>query len=504
MYTMHKIMLSIGMLFITLISSAQTERAQIRAALQGYIHGTSYNNADEIRSSFIPEARMFLDYPDQPLYELTVEEYAERAGKKNSGQFNGRTTNILSIDQFEGIAVAKLEVLIPGLDKRFIDLVLLKKLEEGWKILSKTAASEASQKRNEKVLIVLSSRRKQGNTDEPCGNSFSEIVQAYDVYTKAGMHVDFVSPKGGAVGLAYVYAYDPQQLEYMYDFDFMYKLKHTLAPHEVYADDYGIIQFTGGSAPIYDIPQNKALQDIAMHIYEKNQGILAAVCHGSGALANMKTSDGQYLVKGKKVNSYPNAHENLENVYNQNAPFLIESLLRERGADYQYGKERDKGFMVSDGRLVTGQNWESSVMVSEKTVELSRNKKLPKKSIAQTTSPNEGSIEATLWNYINGRNNGNIAQLRSAFHESAELRYMKKDKDYTIWPIADYINGTQEGQTQDCESRIIWIDERGTAAIAKVEIEYPGWLFTDYINLLKVGDEWKIVVKTFSGTSVTK
>lgn len=499
---MHKIVLSIATLILAVSTYAQSEHTQIRKALQGYIHGTAYNDSEQILSSFIPEARLFLDYPDQALYELSVEEYAQRAGQKNVGQYNGRSSNIISIDQYQGIAVAKLEVLIAGLDKRFIDLILLKKLDDGWKIISKTAASEISIKGNEKALIVLSSRRKQGDSDEPCGNSFSEIVQAYDVYSKAGIHVDFVSPKGGAVGLAYVYAYDSLQLEYLYDFDFMYKLKHTLAPHEVVADEYGIIQFTGGSAPVYDIPQNKALQDIAMHIYEKNNGVLAAVCHGSAALVNMKTADGEYLVKGKKVNSYPNAHENMTNAYNQNAPFLIESLLKERGGEYHYGEDRKKGFMITDGRLVTGQNYQSSIMVSEKTIELSRGKKLDEVQRDRTPSSNEGLIEKTLWNYINGRNNGNIDQLKSAFHESAELRYMKKDKEYTIWPISDYIKGTEEGKVQDCESRILWIDQRGSAAIAKIEIEYPGWLFTDYINLLLMDGEWKIVVKTFSGVSI--
>lgn len=369
---MKKIILFTLLVIVGQTVLAQTEQAQIKAAINGYIIGTSYNYPDSIIAAFMPGANMFLDHNDHPLYVMKVEEYASRVGKSESGKFNGRVTNILSIDQFEGIATAKLEVLIPSFGKRFIDLLLLKKLEDGWKIISKTAASEVSDRLVDKVLLVVSSATRQGDSDLAAGNSFSEVVIAYDGYQKAGYHVDIISPKGGKVALAYINPADSLQLHYLYDSDFMYALEHTKKPVDIDANDYKIIQFTGGSAPIFDVPQNKAIQDIAMHIYEKNNGVIAAVCHGTAGLVHLQTTDGKYLVDGKNVNGVPDSHESKKLPHYQHYPFIIEELLKERGGQFKHSAIHASHMEVA-GRLITGQNSLSSEMVTKKSVEVSQN-----------------------------------------------------------------------------------------------------------------------------------
>lgn len=365
--------LLITLLFLQTLT-AQSEKAAIINCLNGYINGTSYNQPDLILSSFMPEANMFLDYQDRPLVIMKVEEYAGRLPKDKASKFTGRVTNILSIEQFEGIAVAKLEVLIPNFDRRFVDILLLKKLEGGWKIISKVAGSEPSKRGTEKVLLVVSSATRHGDSDLPAGNSFSEVVIAYDEYQKAGYHVDIMSPLGGQVPLVYINASDSLQLNYLYNPDFMYALNNTSSPTEINPDDYNIIQFTGGSAPIFDIPQNKAIQDIAMHIYEKNEGVIAAVCHGTAGIVNLKTSDGQYLIANKNVNGVPDLIEQKDKPYYQLYPFIIEKVMKERGGDFKYSKDEQAPHMEVAGRLITGQNFLSSRMVTQKSVEIAQQK----------------------------------------------------------------------------------------------------------------------------------
>ncbi len=41
------------------------------------------------------------------------------------------------------------------------------------------------------------------------------------------------------------------------------------------------------------------------------------------------------------------------------------------------------------------------------------------------------------------------------------------------------------------------LDIAGNAAIAKVTLDYPTVKFTDYMTLLKIDGEWKIINKTF-------
>ncbi|MGD1839360.1 MAG: nuclear transport factor 2 family protein [Thermonemataceae bacterium] len=353
------------------VSTTQTEEEQITTVINRYIIGTSYSFPDTLKAAFMPEAKMFLDKAGEPLFVMTIEQYAALVAKGEAGKFNGRTTNILSIDQFQGIAMAKLEVIIPSLQKRFVDMLLLKKLDNGWKIISKTAGSEQSKREGNKVLIVTSNAAHRAKAEFSTGNSFSEVSVAYFTYQQAGYHVDFVSPKGGAIPLAYINPYDSLHAAALYDTDFMYALSHTQKPTEVNPDEYDIILYTGGSAPIFDIPQNTDIQRIATHIYEQKKGVVAAVCHGTAGIVNIKTSDGKYLVAGKNVNGYPEAFENKESALYKHYPFVIEKEIEKRGGMFEYG-EKAKAYQVTDGRLVTGQNFQSTKVLAQKSIEISR------------------------------------------------------------------------------------------------------------------------------------
>jgi len=352
-----KLIIVLFSLFINLNIFAQseittTEEKQIISVINDYIIGTAYSYPEQLKSAFVPNANMFLDKDEQPLWVLTIEEYTKGVAKSEPGKFNGRVTNILSIDRFE-------EVIIPAIKRRFVDMLLLKKLEDGWKIISKTAAGVPSENQGKKAIIVASNVTQKENDEFSTGNSFSEIAVAYDEYQKAGYHVDIVSPEGGKIPIAYINPADSFHLASMYNSDFMYALSSSKKPSDINPDEYEIIQFTGGSAPIFDIPQNTAIQKLAMHIYEKNEGIIAAVCHGTAGIVNLKTADGKYLIEGKTINGYPDAHENKDLPLYKNFPFLIEKEVENRGGHFKYG-EKGKAYMEVDGRLITGQNYQSS------------------------------------------------------------------------------------------------------------------------------------------------
>ena len=126
----------LSVLFSLQLNYGQNEKDQIKKVIESYAIGTAYNYPEKIKSAFLPKANMFLDHNEKPLFVMTVEEYAAHIAKHSEpGKFNGRTTNILSIDRFGEIATAKLEVIVPSMEMRFIDFLLLKKLEDGWKII---------------------------------------------------------------------------------------------------------------------------------------------------------------------------------------------------------------------------------------------------------------------------------------------------------------------------------------------------------------------------------
>ena len=50
-------------------------------------------------------------------------------------------------------------------------------------------------------------------------------------------------------------------------------------------------------------------------------------------------------------------------------PFSIQEIIKERGGDFQFSEEGWDGFMVSDGRLISGQDPSAAGLVAEKVIE---------------------------------------------------------------------------------------------------------------------------------------
>lgn len=74
-----------------------------------------------------------------------------------------------------------------------------------------------------KILFVTSNQHFYGNTKINASNHFEEIIVPFDIFTKAGFTVDFVSPKGGAIPIGYINSSDSLHKKYLYDGWFMDK-----------------------------------------------------------------------------------------------------------------------------------------------------------------------------------------------------------------------------------------------------------------------------------------
>lgn len=366
---MQKLSFLITCFIAVLQLSAQSELTQIQACLNDYINGTSYNQVDVISRAFHAESDLFLDGREGGLRIVPSAEYISWFEKNERDQFNGRVGRIMSVEHFGNIAMAKAEILIPKAQKRFIDMFILKKVDNAWKIISKTANSEQSNRMGKRILFVVSNADHYGDTDITTGNSFSEIIEAYDVFDKAGLTIDFVSPEGGAVPLAYINTADLMQRDYVYNMDFMYALKHTQTPAEVDAANYEAIYYVGGGAAMFETPDNAAIQQLAIDIYEKQEGVVAAICHGTAGIVHLKTSDGKYLVDGKTISGFPESYERQDYDYFKTFPFLIQKTVEERGGKFVVAP-KNTPFMQAQDRVVTGQNHLSAKLVAEKILEV--------------------------------------------------------------------------------------------------------------------------------------
>ncbi|MBD0325397.1 MAG: nuclear transport factor 2 family protein [Pyrinomonadaceae bacterium] len=111
----------------------------------------------------------------------------------------------------------------------------------------------------------------------------------------------------------------------------------------------------------------------------------------------------------------------------------------------------------------------------------------------------EAGVRQAIEYYFQGHATGNGENHKKAFHTEAKLFWIR-DGQFAQRTSAEYIAGASGKPAADEAQRkrsIEMIDITGNAAVAKVVLDYPQVRFTDYMSLLKINGEWKIVNKTF-------
>jgi len=227
------------------------------------------------------------------------------------------------------------------------------------------AQTKKSKNMKKKILFVVTSHDKKGSTGEDTGYYLGEVSHPWEVLHKAGYEIDFVSPKGGTPPVDGFDLKDPVNKEFWENQEYKNKIDHSMTPSQVNPKEYSTIFYAGGHGAMWDFADNKELADIASKIYE-NGGIVAAVCHGPAGLVNIKLNNGKYLVDGKKINAFTNEEESEVKLTNV-VPFLLEDKLKERGAKFEKSGLW-QNHVVTDQRVITGQNPQSAKSVGEAIV----------------------------------------------------------------------------------------------------------------------------------------
>ena len=124
--------------------------------------------------------------------------------------------------------------------------------------------------------------------------------------------------------------------------------------------------------------------------------------------------------------------------------------------------------------------------------------------VANTHSSSQAQAEAAaarvpLENYIQGHATGNGDFMRKAFHTDARVMAFRDGKltNLTAEEFASRFNGKPAADEAQRKRTIESIEIVGNAGVGKIVLDYPTVKFTDYMSLLKIGDEWKIVNKVF-------
>jgi putative intracellular protease/amidase len=221
------------------------------------------------------------------------------------------------------------------------------------------------------VLMVLTSHDQLGDTGKKTGFWLEEFAAPYYTLKDAGAAITVVSPLGGQPPL------DPKSDEpdaqteatkrFKADADAQAVLASTGKLGEVDAAAFDAVFYPGGHGPLWDLAEDKASIALIEAMAAAGKPV-ATVCHAPGVLRHVKAADGSPLVKGKQVTGFTNTEE--EGVgLTKVVPFLVEDMLKANGGVYSKGADWAP-YVLTDGKLVTGQNPASSEEAAKALIKL--------------------------------------------------------------------------------------------------------------------------------------
>ena len=208
-----------------------------------------------------------------------------------------------------------------------------------------------------KILMVMTSHSKLGNTGHKTGVWLEEFAAPYFVFRDAGLDITLASPRGGQPPI------DPRSER---------PKAQTASTHRLYADkeaqdwlattaklrdvatqEFDAVFYPGGHGPLWDLAEDPVSIELIETMYRVGRPV-AAVCHGPAALRHARGMGDLPLVKDKTVTGFTNTEEAAAGLADA-VPFRVEDMLRENGGRFTRAPNWFP-HSETDGNLITGQN----------------------------------------------------------------------------------------------------------------------------------------------------
>ena len=222
-----------------------------------------------------------------------------------------------------------------------------------------------------KILMVLTSHDKLGDTGNKTGFWLEEFAAPYYVFKDAGAEITLASPKGGQPPLDPSSDADDAQTEatkrFKSDDAAQKELANTEVLSSVSVDGFDAIFYPGGHGPLWDLAEDKASINL-IESFAASDRPVGAVCHAPAVFKHTKGTDDKPLVSGKTVTGFTNTEEEAVGLTDV-VPFLVEDMLKTNGGTYKKGDDW-ASFVVTADKLVTGQNPASSEEAAHKLLSL--------------------------------------------------------------------------------------------------------------------------------------
>ncbi len=210
-----------------------------------------------------------------------------------------------------------------------------------------------------KILFILTSHEHMLN-GELTGVWLEEHAVPYLAFKQAGHEVVVASMAGGKVPV------DPKSIPEFQQALVWQNAINVLADTPAFdtldVDAFDAVYMPGGHGTVFDMPYNKKLHDLLLRFDATNR-IIASVCHAPAVFAGMYKADGTPFIASRNVAAFTDAEERAVHG-TEKVPFLLETRLKELGAIHHAAPDFTPN-AIQDGRLVTGQNPQSSGAVAQ-------------------------------------------------------------------------------------------------------------------------------------------
>lgn len=211
-----------------------------------------------------------------------------------------------------------------------------------------------------KILMVMTSHDMLGDTGRKTGFWLEEFAAPYYVFRDAGVELRLASVKGGQPPI------DPKSdlpenqtlamTRFKEDPHAQEDLANTVKLDGMRAENFDAVFYPGGHGPMWDLVDNADSIALIESFYNAGKPV-AAVCHAPAVLHRVMY-EGAPIVAGKRVTGFANSEEE-EVQLAEIVPFLVEDELKRLGGLFEKGPNW-QSFVITDGRLITGQNPASS------------------------------------------------------------------------------------------------------------------------------------------------
>ena len=214
-----------------------------------------------------------------------------------------------------------------------------------------------------RILMLLTSHDDLGGKRKT-GFFASEAAEAWLVFTQAGYEVDTVTVQPGRPPIDGLDEDDETQQRFFaaVDLDNLPSLAD-LDPAQL--NGYDAVFLPGGHGTVWDFPSAEVGQ-VVSNVWQSG-GAVGAVCHGPSGLVAAVDQDGTPIVSGRRVTGFSNAEEHAMELQDV-VPYLLADKLESLGGQVSNGPDFTE-YVVRDGRLVTGQNPQSTFATAHALVE---------------------------------------------------------------------------------------------------------------------------------------